>query len=190
MRDMLEKYLEAQQFDIESTKPAGFWIRVAAALIDFLVLAVFVVGSQFMKSVPGYLLLIIPTLLYKPVLEGLLGGTAGKLALGLKVINQQGQLLGIIGGFIRAGIFILPNIPNMMLQTKMIQQGISPWDPEAAKAFQASNELLYYVYWGLSIVSLVSCLVVAFNARKRGLHDFIADSYVIYKDKEAGKDEA
>ncbi|MGC9450068.1 MAG: RDD family protein [Oceanipulchritudo sp.] len=180
---MLEKHLAAQNFDIEETRPAGFWIRVAASLIDMLILAVFSVGALFMKSVGAYLLMVLPTILYKPVLEGLLGGTAGKLAIGLRVINAHGQLLGLAGGFVRAGVFILPAIPNILLQVKMIQQGISPFDPEQAMAFQQANELLYYVSYALSALLLVSCLVVAFTRRKRGLHDFIADSYVIHHDK-------
>ena len=50
-------------------------------------------------------------------------------------------------------------------------------------AFQAANMILYiasYVFVGLMFVS---CIVVAFNKQKRGLHDMIADSHVIYLDK-------
>ena len=147
---MLDDNLISSEFDLESTRPAGFWIRVAASLIDLLILLVFIVGALFMKSVLGYILLTLPTLFYKPILEGLLGGTAGKLALGLKVVNREGGLLGISGGFVRAGIFIVNSIPNMLLQIKMIQQGISPLDPQAVKVFQGSNELLYYVSYGFT----------------------------------------
>jgi uncharacterized RDD family membrane protein YckC len=179
---MLENHLNKSEFSIEGTRPAGFWIRVAATAIDILILMVFSVGAAFMKSVPTYLLLVIPTIIYKPVLEGLLGGTAGKLALGLKVIGRDGQLLGLAGGFVRSGLFILPSIPNTLLQVKMIGEGISPFNPDQALTFQQSNELLYYVSYALTGLVVISCLVVAFTARKRGLHDFIADSYVIYKD--------
>lgn len=182
---MLEGNNTLNAFSLEDTRPAGFWIRVGAYFIDLLVLLVFIVGSMFMKSVVGYLVLVLPMVLYKPVLEGLLGGTAGKLALGLRVFNSEGKLLGLAGGFVRSGIFILPVIPNTLLQVKMIQQGISPFDPEAAMAFQQSNELLYIVSYLLTALLLVSCIVVAFTNRKRGLHDMIADSYVVYKDKGA-----
>jgi uncharacterized RDD family membrane protein YckC len=165
-------------------KPAGFWIRVAAYFIDFLILLIFAVGSLFMKSVGAYLLLMLPMIAYKPVLEGLLGGTAGKLALGIRVVNPDGRWLGLAGAFVRSGIFILPVIPNMMLQIKMIEQGISPMDPEAVQAFQEGNELLYIAYYGLSILVVISCLMVAFHKRKRGLHDLVADSYVVYLDRE------
>jgi uncharacterized RDD family membrane protein YckC len=182
---MLDESSTSPEFELNDARPAGFWIRVAAYIIDILVLLVFIVGSMFMKSVVGYLALALPLILYKPVLEGLLGGTAGKLALGLRVYNSEGHLLGLAGGFVRSGIFILPVIPNTLLQVKMIQQGISPFDPEAALAFQQSNELLYIVSYILSALTVISCIVVAFTNRKRGLHDMIADSYVVYKDKGA-----
>lgn len=181
---MLDETPNATGFDLENTRPAGFWIRVAAYFIDFLILLVFAVGSIFMKSVWSYLLLTLPLIAYKPVLEGLLGGTAGKLALGLRVINKEGGLLGLAGGFVRSGIFILPVIPNSLLQVKMIEQGISPFDPAAAEAFQQSNELLYLASYALSLLAIISCIVVAFTRRKRGLHDMIADSLVIYHEKE------
>jgi uncharacterized RDD family membrane protein YckC len=179
---MLDESLQTSGFDIESTRPAGFWIRVAASLIDLLVLLVFIVGALFMKSVAGYILLFLPTLFYKPLMEGLLGGTAGKLALGLKVVNRDGELLGVSGGFVRAGIFIVNSIPNVILQIKMIQLGISSFDPVATQEFREVNELLVYASYAFSAIALGSCIMVAFTAHKRGLHDMMAESFVIYKD--------
>lgn len=172
-------------FSLEATRPAGFWIRVAAYAIDFLIMMVPAIAALFMKSAMAYILLMIPVILYKPVLEGLLGGTAGKLAIGLRVINAEGEKLGLAGGLVRNGLFILPVIPSMLLQLKMIEAGISPFDPEAAMTFQASHELLYLAYYALSILLLASCVMVAFTRRKRGLHDLVADSYVIQPAKEA-----
>lgn len=178
---MLEEKLSEKGIDLDSARPAGFWIRVAAYSIDLLVVLVLAVASMFMRSVAGYILLMIPLIAYKPVLEGLLGGTAGKLALGLRVVSNEGGLLGLAGGFVRSGIFILPVIPNMMLQVKMIGLGISPLNVQEVQAFQQANMMLYMVSWVLSGIAVVSCIVVAFNVRKRGLHDMIADSFVVYK---------
>lgn len=177
-------------FEVEATRPAGFWIRAGATGVDFLVLLVFYLGAMFVRSVEAYVLLSIPLLLYKPVLEGLVGGTAGKLALGLRVVQADGQWLGLAGGFVRSALFLLPSIPGMLIQIKMIQEAISPFDAEAVQAFQASNELLYLANYGFSILLMASCLAVLFNARKRGLHDLLAHSYVVYesslKDARAG----
>lgn len=181
---MLDKYLAQASFDIQGTQPAGFWVRVVAYFIDILILMLVAVPAMFVKSVPAYVLLMVPIICYKPVLEGVLGGTAGKLALGLRVVTATGGKLGVAGGFVRSGIFILPVIPQMLLQVKMIEAGIAFTDFEGQQAFQQQNELLVLANYGLSILGLISCLVVAFTARKRGLHDMIADSYVIRQGKE------
>lgn len=171
----------AGEFGLEATRPAGFWIRAAAVLVDFLVLLVFYLGAMFAKTVEFYLLLSIPLLLYKPLLEGLVGGTAGKLALGLRVVNEDGDWLGVAGGFVRSALFLLPSVPGMLIQVKMIEEEISPFDAEAVQTFEASNELLYYANYGFSLLLMASCLAVLFNGRKRGLHDFLAGSYVVYE---------
>ena len=180
---MLENQIEKESFNLESTEPAGFWIRVAAYLIDFLVLLVLVVASMFVKTAALYFVVLIPMLLYKPLLEGLLGGTAGKLALGLRVINPEGEKIGIVGGLVRSAIFLLPQIPGTMLKMKMLEQGISPFDTEAMATFQQSTMMLNVANLGLTAVAIISCIVVAFTLRKRGLHDMIADTYVIKLDK-------
>lgn len=176
---MLENESSNESFALELTKPAGFWIRVVAYIIDILILLVFVVAGMFAKSEALYIAVLVPMILYKPVLEGLLGGTAGKFALGLRVINAEGGKIGLVGGIIRSALFLLPQIPGTMMKLKMIEQGISSFDPVAMQSFQEANKMLYVANLGLSIVAIISCIVVAFTVRKRGLHDMIADSYVI-----------
>ena len=67
---MLENQTENTSFDLQSTEPAGFWIRVLAYVIDFLILLVLIVASMFVKTGTLYILVLIPMLLYKPLLEG------------------------------------------------------------------------------------------------------------------------
>lgn len=172
-----------ETFALESTQPAGFWIRVLAYVIDILVLLVLIVATMFVKTATLYLAVLVPMILYKPVLEGMLGGTAGKFALGLRVINADGDKIGIIGGFIRSALFLLPQIPGTMIKLKMIEEGISTFDLAALEAFQESIKTLTYANWGLSGIAIVSCIMVAFTLRNRGLHDMIADSYVIKVEK-------
>lgn len=176
---MLENKTNVQAIDMESAEPAGFWIRLLAYVIDFLVLLVLVVASMFVKTAGMYILVLIPMILYKPVLEGLVGGTAGKLALGLRVANEDGEKIGIVGGFVRSAIFLLPQIPGTMLKLKMIEEGIGSFEVEKLQAFQQANQLLNYANLALTILTIASCIVVAFTARKRGLHDMIADTYVV-----------
>ena len=71
----------------------------------------------------------------------------------------------------------------MILQIKMIEQGIQPFDMEAMRGFQAAHQQMYIISYLLILLPVICCLVVAFTARKRGLHDMMAESYVIYIDK-------
>lgn len=181
---MIDEVSETQPASGPDIVFAGFWIRVLAYLIDFLVLLILLMFSMFTKSVGVYLLLLVPLVAYKPLTEGLLGGTAGKLALGLKVVNQEGERIGVVGGFIRSGLFILPVIPNTMMQVRMLQQGISPMDQQAMEAFQAANQMLFTASYLFSLVAIGSCIYVAFNAQKQGLHDKLAATWVV-RQKEA-----
>jgi uncharacterized RDD family membrane protein YckC len=73
-------------------------------------------------------------------MEGVKGGGPGKLILGLRVINEQGNYIGIGGAVLR------------------------------------------YVGKILSGITLgIGYIMVAFTQKKRGLHDMIANTYVIYK---------
>jgi uncharacterized RDD family membrane protein YckC len=176
----IENEPSGSEFDINACRPAGFWIRLAAYAVDFLILLIPSIGSYFVNSVSVYFLIAIVLLLYKPVLDGVLGGTAGKMALGLRVVSDSGKKLGLIGGIVRSGVFILSAIPQVVIQMKMIEQSIPKLDLVAIEAFKESNEVLYIASYVLLLVPFVSCVVVAFQAHKRGLHDMIADSYVVY----------
>jgi uncharacterized RDD family membrane protein YckC len=70
----------------------GFWIRVAAWLIDLVVLLVInivltILGMSLTTFVTGFV--------YGVLFIGLKGQTPGKIALGIKVVNAQGEVPGI-----------------------------------------------------------------------------------------------
>ena len=90
---------------------AGFWIRLGAALIDAVL-----VGAVL--SVLGYVLFIwrftpvgfVLFLLYYWLLTGLKGQTVGKMAVGIKVVNAQGDTPGL-------GYAALREIPGKIIST-------------------------------------------------------------------------
>lgn len=168
---------------MDDVRPAGFWIRVVAQLVDTLILVVFGVGAAFLRESWQYVAVTLAMVAYKPLLESWLGATAGKIALGLKVINAEGGRLSMASAWVRSGVFILPVIPNAMLQVKMIEANVAPFDAEGQRAIQESNQVLLMASLLLSAVAIMSCIVVAFNHRKRGLHDMMAESYVVHQDK-------
>ncbi len=79
---------------------AGFWIRFAAALIDTLVIGIpasilqfgliFATGSNSMMYVIE--LAAAALIIY---LDGIKGGTPGKLILGMRIVNEKGDYIGI-----------------------------------------------------------------------------------------------
>jgi len=80
----------------------GFWIRVAAAIIDYLVISVvssllsliLYVGA-FPFEVGGGVFAILVFWLYHWLFIGLKGQTLGKMALGIKVVNAAGSVPGL-----------------------------------------------------------------------------------------------
>lgn len=203
--DPMESH-SAQSTEPEASgvQPAGFWIRLAAYVIDMLILMVPGIASLFIRAEGALLLLLLGLLLYKPVLEAWLGATAGKLALGLKVVpgtmednpvevvNDEGarrslkpvparnrEGIPFSTSLVRNAFFILANIPSIILQLRMAQEGIPPMDAEAQSAFMEQHAVLQSAAFLFSMLVIVSCVMVAFNPEKRALHDRMADTRVI-----------
>lgn len=83
---------------VQETKYAGFWIRLLALILDMIILgipAVLVYFLFYFLNVPelmwpfnlGWLALMV-------YLNGTLGGTPGKLILGLRIVNEKNELIG------------------------------------------------------------------------------------------------
>ena len=77
----------------------GFWIRLAAVIIDGVITGVisavidFVLDTAFLGT--------IFTVLYSVLFIGLKGQTPGKMALGIQVVDSQGNPPGIMRAFLR-----------------------------------------------------------------------------------------
>ncbi len=135
-------------------EPAGFWVRVVAALVDSVLcnILVFIMGfgvglvlgmtqndmdqtAQLAVMAMG----IIATLFYYIFFTGYCGQTPGKMALRIKVVHRNGEDVGYGQVFVRETI-------------------------------------------GKTISSIIFCigyLMVGFRSDKRGLHDLLAATKVI-----------
>jgi uncharacterized RDD family membrane protein YckC len=131
----------------------GFWVRVAAYLIDSIVILVigvliggvygfmvgFTGGTEAMAISGGYVIGFVVTWLYFALMESSeRGATFGKRAMGLRVVTDQGQRLTF--GHATGRFF--------------------------AKLVSA-------------LVLGIGFLMVAFTERKRGLHDMMAGTLVV-----------
>lgn len=160
---------------LHEQKFAGFWIRFGANIIDSLILAMpfLIVDSILYKSLTGlnkqqhiemmvemntsdemyiyevpddvfwYSMLIsflIGVLYYAVMTSTKMQGTVGKYALGLKVVDANGERIGFGRSFLR-----------------------------------------YMGYLPSSLILYIGYLMVGFTDHKQGLHDKIANTYVLQK---------
>lgn len=122
---------------------AGFWVRFSAMVWDFIILGipilivqVLLVWATGIKSM-GYLATL-ASVVITVYMDGVKGGTPGKLILGLRIQNEKNQLIGI-------PIAILRHIGKILS----------------------------------AIILGIGYLMIAWDAKKQGLHDKIAKTFVI-----------
>ena len=102
----------------------GFWIRAAASIIDGIILLILILllagislvifgaalgeGAGVGMFLLVFLLASLATILYKPIMEASeYQGTLGKYALGIKVIDKNGQKITMTSSFVRTILYII-----------------------------------------------------------------------------------
>ena len=102
----------------------GFWIRFVASFIDGIILLILIILLASISFVifgaalgegagVGMFLLVlilasVATILYKPIMEASeYQGTVGKYALGMKVVDQNGQRITMTSSFLRTILYII-----------------------------------------------------------------------------------
>ena len=174
-------------------KPAGFWIRVGASIIDFLVFFPIVILSYWnmfnLKSIPVLVLISLPGLIYKPFMEAFFGATLGKMACGIRVVDSKKQKLSLVNAYVRfipfiaqaalalTGSIIFYNMP--VFESIHSFADFSQYQQELK---QQGNTFVDTAGLIINILIVIDCLFVAFSFRKRALHDMLAESYCIYRE--------
>ncbi len=86
------------------SRPAGFWVRFGAAIIDYLIfipILILAIWNGFtLKSTPLLILIHLPGLTYKPFMESYFGATLGKMSCGIKVIDDNCNKLSLFRAYI------------------------------------------------------------------------------------------
>ena len=170
---------------------AGFWVRVAAKLLDFVILLpifglVFYVDS-LSKSANLYLM--IPNklfgLAFEVILVKIYGGTPGKLIVGLKIIQKNGNNVDWKASFFRYSVeffimilalYVLYTTLNMIDDSTYISLGFL----KRHQLMSTINPFLHKInFWTYSGWIISSVIVLISNKRKRTTHDFIAGTVVV-----------
>ena len=169
------------------SRPAGFWIRVGAQIIDFFVfipiVALGIWNTYSLKSTIVLVLISVPGLLYKPFMESFFGATLGKMACGIKVIDDNGKKLSLFGAYVRyfpfliqAGVALAGQL--ILFSSEQFQSATSMVELSQAQQGNPLSLLGTIVY----ALVLIECIVAAFTFRKRALHDMLAESFCVYKE--------
>ena len=173
------------------SRPAGFWIRVGAQIIDGLIFIPIMVLSFYnmyrFKSTALLVAITVPSLLYKPLMEAYCGATLGKMACGIKVIDSQGKKLSLLNAYARYLPFLATAVIGLV-------NGLVLFSLPAFKSattlmemaeVQQQKSLLDILGTVVNIFVLIECIVAAFTFRKRALHDMLAESFCVYKEPKA-----
>lgn len=168
-------------------RPAGFWIRLGAYIIDTLVfIPLMILGfwnTLSLKSMGVLIASSVPGFLYKPCMEAFFGATLGKMACGIKVINAQGKKLNLFYAYARAFPFLLSS--SVALVSGLVL--FSSPEFQSATSLAELGQARSPTFWDavnplVTVLILIDCIFAAFTFRKRALHDLLAESYVVYKE--------
>jgi uncharacterized RDD family membrane protein YckC len=168
-------------------RPAGFWIRVGAYIIDsvifFPIMILSIWNTYSLKSTAVLILSCLPGLIYKPFMESFFGATLGKMACGIKVIDDNGKKLSLFSAYVRFFPFLMSSgiaIAGQLIVFSSTQFQSATSMTEIAQAQQANY--LGIVGSIVNILVMIECVFAAFTFRKRALHDMLAESYCVYKE--------
>ena len=169
-------------------RPAGFWMRFAARVVDWQLLSLLVIvpfGIFFAVALPAMLVgktrestmgaafmavgifFFLFTIVYDIWTTGKWGMTLGKRALGMNIVRVDGSPFGYGRATLRwAAAVLLPLVGFTLLASAlaMILPGV----------LRVAAIIL------LAVVVLMSYFMAGFRSDKRALHDFIAGSRVTY----------
>ncbi len=169
-------------------RPAGFWMRFAARVVDWEFLGLLVVvpfGIFFAVALPVLLVgkarestmgavfgavgvfFFLFTIVYEIWLNGKWGMTLGKRALGMKVVRVDGSPMGYGRAILRWGAAVLLPLLGFSLLAAVLAI-ILPG------VLRAAGIIL------LAVLVLMGYFMAGFRSDKRALHDLIAGSRVTY----------
>ncbi len=167
---------------------AGFWPRLAALLVDLLVLAPLTFGVTYFNitSWKNATLMMIVTVIgigYKPTMEYLYGATLGKMALNIKVTNLQFEQPNLQAILLRNVFHIVPTLISSLLQISMYSdpafQSVTGYLEFATYSQQLAHAQLMSSI--TSLLTLVDGIMLLTDEQKRSLHDRIGGTLVIQK---------
>ncbi len=187
-QQLLDNDLQTMPQQNDSVKQfAGFWIRFGASFIDGLVYLPLVLLNMYnlyeIKSLPLQLFIVLLLIVYKPFMEYKYGATLGKMALKIKVVSANFESLSLSQAVVRFSPWLLSQIVSLI---STILLYLNPSFQDANTMLEVGtlqNEVFSSIIGTTaSFLVLISGLIIAFDSRKQGLHDMLANTFCIYRD--------
>lgn len=187
MEDLiLDDTITPKENNLQNAEFAGFWIRVLAAILDFLILIpIYLLGiynSLNMKSMALMLFFTLLGAIYKPLLEWKKSASYGKMALNIKVVDSSLNNISGEQALIRYFPWIislvLSTILNIILYTSIDFENITDFMEVGALSQESALSTLNSIY-AFVFIFLIGSLI--FDPRKQGVHDKAAKTYCIKK---------
>jgi uncharacterized RDD family membrane protein YckC len=158
---------------------AGFWIRVVADVIDLAILWTFafalsfVMESWFLRlGENGVWFGLLISIAYFVPMQSRFGNgqSLGKRLLGIQVLDMKGQPLSLAKSFLR--YLVIAFVGYIGVFTGVVNLVV-------ASTWSAFANSIMGTLW---FIALVGCyLLLPLHPLKRGLHDLVADSVVVYR---------
>ncbi len=168
---------------------AGFWKRLGAGFIDFIVIISLVYGLALILGDSSKIIIITSCVVssfayavYLVCFHYYFGATIGKMVVGVKVTNPDGSRIGLKQALLRSSI-------DLCFAVLFVAADMSALSQVGASEYLVANANLqkYYPSWfsnvelAMYIWSFGEFITLLFNRRKRAIHDFIAGTVVINK---------
>lgn len=189
----MPELLETENTTEENVEFAKFWSRAGAYVLDG-----FIIGTPTLilnalnianfKSFLIYLPVAVIGIFYKPFMESKYGATLGKMALNLKVTDQNFNRINFKQSLMRSIILVFPGIlfipiyyfafsnPNLSEITQLF---------EFTQSFAIEYPIQSWI-GNLSFLIILADIIVLLTDKtntQRSLHDRLAETYVILERK-------
>ena len=138
----------------------GAWVRLAAFIIDFVILTIIVTIIDAVGTVPNWTGVVIG-FAYFVGFWSWRGQTPGKILLGAKIVKLDGSPISPIIAIIRWLVYLIPSFAVVFFVA-------------GALGFIRDNLTLF-----VALVAIISLVVIGLSKTKRGIHDVIAGTCVI-----------
>ncbi|MFC1807921.1 RDD family protein [Candidatus Omnitrophota bacterium] len=171
-----------------ANKPAGFWIRTLAYIIDGLIFIPIIIFTMFnmfaWKSLFIAILMAVPSLIYKPLMESFKGATLGKMMCKLHIIDKDGKKISLAAAYIRFIPFLIASLPGLLWSIHLLSiPGFH--EVKDLVGFSQFTQEVQQPLWQqlMGWIIFFDCVIIVFNKEKLALHDMMAKTFCVKKDK-------